>query len=141
MDTELSDSIFEQETRKLRDVMSGLSPESEITIEGRTIFVNLSSKDGKRYLLRIDCNENFPLEPPIYKFVNPVTRLDDNIVYWPNDGQQSFKTNEPVRWICIAGTRDYKNRHGEHRFDLKTYPFAQTVFHILRQINGWSRVE
>lgn len=137
MDSVLATKLFEQELAKLKKVMSDDLINSDIFIE-KIIYVNLPRKnDGIKFLLKITCDEEFPLEPADYMFVNPVSKKDDDKQYWPTDNNQAFKLDENPRWICLAGTKEYKKRHPDHQFNSKIHTLSQTVFHILRQINGW----
>jgi hypothetical protein len=115
---------------------------NDIVIEGKIVYIYFPTKsDNKKFLLKITCDGEFPLEPADYVFVNPVTKQDDGLEFWPNEGQEAFKIdNQNPRWICLAGTREYKKHHSEHQFNPKVNSLAQTVFHIFRQINGWKRV-
>jgi len=142
LDEQLANQLFKKEVGKLRKVMSEDLEKGDIFEEERVIFVNLPrKKDKRKFLLRIDCTGEFPLEPANYIFVNPKTKQDDGTEFWPDDKKESFKIEENPRWICLAGTREYKNRHAEHQFNPHFHTLSQTVFHIFRQINGWGRVE
>lgn len=129
------------EVEKLKKVMGDWMNVDDITTDGKIIYINLPKKsDGKKFLLRITCDEEFPLQPADYVFVNPETKQDDGKEFWSDDNQDALKTNENPRWICLAGTRAYKNHHTDHQFNPKVNSLAQTVFHIFRQINGWKKI-
>ena len=103
-----------------------------------TIFANLRQEStGKDFLLRVDCEENFPLEPADYKFVNPDTRNDDGPQFWPTYNTNAFKTGETPRWICIAGTLGYKKHHSDYKYNPRVNSISQTVHHVFLEINGW----
>lgn len=138
MDNELTKKLFEKEITKLRKVMSeDLKPE-DIVVNERNIYIKLpKKKTDDVFFLKATCDENFPLEPADYVFVNPNTKQEDSKDHWPDDNNQSFKVGENPRWICLAGTKEYKKRHPEHKFNSKVNTLSQTVFHIFRQINGW----
>lgn len=141
MDAELSKSLFEKEVEKMHKVMTEWIGDGNISIDGRLVYMLLPRvKDNHRFLLRISCEENFPIEPADYIFVNPQTKVDDGKEFWPDDNQQAFKNNENPRWMCLAGTKEYKKRHPEHQYNPKIHTMSQIVFHIFRQINGWTRV-
>jgi len=142
MDAALATTLFEEEVNKLKKGMSDWIDTNDIRVDGRIIYIYLTRKsDSKKFLLKIVCDGEFPLEPADYFFVNPDTKQDDSIEFWPNEGQDAFKTeNQNPRWICLAGTREYKKHHSEHQFNPKTNSLAQTTFHIFRQINGWKRL-
>lgn len=138
MDNELTKKLFEKEVTKLRKVMSDdLKPE-DIAVEERSIYIKLpKKKTDDIFLLKVTCDENFPLDPADYVFVNLDTKQEDSKDNWPEDNNQAFKVGENPRWICLAGTKEYKKRHQEHKFNSKVNTLSQTVFHIFRQINGW----
>jgi hypothetical protein len=145
MDPELAalqmTSNVTKEIEKLkRGIITEYISSSDIVEDGKVIFLNLPViKQDKRFLLRIDYDEKFPQEPADYKFVNPNTKADDDKQYWPDDNQQAFKAGENPRWICLAGTKEYKNKH-EGKYNPNTNSLSQTVFHIFRQMNGWVKV-
>jgi hypothetical protein len=142
MDATLAITLFEEEVNKLRKGMKDWIDVNDITVEGKIVYIYLSrNSDNRKFLLKIVCDGEFPLEPADYTFVNPATKQDDGMEFWPNDNQDAFKTNDQnLRWICIAGTREYKKHHSDHQFNSKINSLAQTTFHIFRQINGWKRV-
>lgn len=140
MDARLAEISFFEEVKKLKKVMSDWIGEESITVEEKTIYINLLRKsDKKEFLLKCICDGEFLIQPADYVFVNPETKTDEGKEYWPDDGQEAFKMNENPRWICIAGTREYKKRHSDHQFSPTFHTLAQTVFHIFRQINGWKK--
>ena len=55
----------------------------------------------KKFLLRVDCGENFPIEPADYKFVNSDTQTDDGSDYWLVYNTNAFKTGETPRVTLI----------------------------------------
>lgn len=140
MDSELATLRFKEEIEKLQNgIVAEYVRPSDIFQEGNSIFFNLPIVGTtKKFLLKVDCDEDFPKNPADYMFVNPTTKLDDDKKYWPDDNQQAFKNNENPRWICLAGTKEYKNRHSD-KYNPKTNSLSQTVFHILRQMNGWKK--
>lgn len=142
MDALLANALFEEEVNKLRKGMSIWMNVNDIAIEGKTVYIYLPKKsDNKKFLLKIVCDGEFPLEPADYVFINPITKQDNGLEFWPNDGQDAFKTeNQNLRWICLAGTREYKKHHLEHQFNPKVNSLVQTTFHIFKQINGWKRI-
>lgn len=138
MDNELAKKLFEKEVSKLQKIMSHDLKPQDIVVEENNIYAKLpKKKETETFLLKVSCDENFPLEPADYIFVNPETKQDDNKEYWPDDNNQAFKINENPRWVCLAGTKEYKKRHPEHKFNSKVNTLSQTTFHIFRQINGW----
>ncbi len=140
MDKDLGTAKIDSEVKKLNQLITEWIGPDRVTREDRIIFVKLKKKDdGKEFLLKIVCSDQFPLEPPNYFFVNPKTKEDDSAQYWPTHNQDAFKSNENPRWICIAGTLEYKKHHNEHIYNPNINSINQTVFHIFREINGWKR--
>ena len=142
MDEMLAKLEIESEIEKLDSLITEWIGPDRITQEGNTIYVKLRKKDDEReFLLKVSCGKEFPLIPADYIFINPETKNDDSLEHWPVYNQNAFKTGENPRWICIAGTSEYKKHHPEHQFNPKINSLNQTVFHIFREINGWKRNE
>ena len=140
MDEALVALHFNSEIQKLDKLVSEWLGPDRVIQDGKTIFVKLQKIDGAiEFLLSIDVGEKFPLEPANYIFVNPTTKHDDDLAYWPTYNQDAFKSNENPRWICIAGTLAYKIHHADHQYNPKINTLNQTVFHIFREINGWKK--
>ena len=137
MDEMLSEHAFDEAVARLRRIAGNDTGIGRIEVVDRTILTTIECRSsGQKYHLRIKCGEAFPSKAPEYLFVNPSTGKDDNASYWPDDGQQSFKTNESPRWICIRGTAAYSLHHTEYHYNAKRDTIGQTTFHIMRGING-----
>lgn len=142
MDESLVAFHFNSEIQKLNKLVSEWIGLDRVIQNGNVIFVKLQKiNETIEFLLRIDIGDKFPLEPANYTFVNPITKLDDSLQHWPTYNQNAFKSNENPRWICIAGTLEYKKHHAEHQYNPKINTLNQTIFHIFREINGWKRNE
>ena len=138
MDSSLANLRFREEFGNMDKWVSEYISPNRVYQQPMTMFANLQQKStGKDFLLRVDCSKNFPLEPADYKFVNPETRNDSGSEFWPTHNQNAFKANENPRWICLAGTLEYKKHHPEYRHNSKIHSVSQTLFHILLEINGW----
>ena len=119
---------------RLADDCAGIGP---VEVAGRAVLVAITNANsGRKYRLRIECGEEFPRKPPDYLFVSPATGKDDDASCWPDDGHDAFKSNESPRWICAKGTSAYASRHAEHQYDARRDTVNETVFHIMRRING-----
>lgn len=137
MDEALARSAFDDAVAHLRRITDDGIGIGKIEVVGRTIFVTITCANSEqRYRLKIECGEAFPARPPEYLFVNPATREDDGESCWPDDGQQSFKTGELPRWICIQGTAAYASRHAEYQYNATRDTINRVVFQIMRRING-----
>lgn len=142
MDEMLAKLEIESEIEKLDNLITDWIGPDRVKQDGNAIYVKLRKNDDKReFLLKVSCGEGFPLIPADYIFINQDTKNDDSPEHWPMYNQNAFKTSENPRWICIAGTLEYKKHHMEHQFNPKTNSLNQTVFHIFKEINGWSRNE
>ena len=138
MDTNLSRLRFQKEYENLNAWVSACIGPNRVFQQHPTIFANLQQEStGKKFLLRVDCGENFPIEPADYKFVNSDTQTDDGSDYWPVYNTNAFKTGETPRWICIAGTLEYKKHHPDYNHDPMVNSISQTVHHVFLEINGW----
>lgn len=137
MDETLSEHAFDEAVARLRRIASNDIGIDQIEAADRTILMTIECRNsGRKYHLRIKCGEAFPGKAPEYLFVNPDTGEDDDASYWPDDGQESFKTKETPRWICTRGTSAYSSRHSEYQYNARLDTIGQTVFHIMRRING-----
>ena len=126
----------EGEIRAIRSLVEGeLGGRLSVAADG-TLYVRLGrARDGAEFVLRVSCDECHPIYPPSYGFVDPDTLADGGPGCWPDDGQQAFKTKCDPRWICIPGTKEYRNNHSNYWFDSKRDSICQTVLHIFGRIN------
>lgn len=137
MDEVLARSAFDDVVVHLEQMADGGAGIGEIEAAGRAILVTITCANSKRgYRLKIECGNDFPARPPEYMFVNPATREDDGKACWPDDGQQSFKTDGEPRWICIQGTAAYASHHAEYQYSARRDTVNRVVFQIMRRING-----
>lgn len=136
MDGTLSEHAFDEAVARLGRIAGNDTGIGQIEVDGRTILMTIERRNsGRKYRLRIECGEAFPNKAPEYLFVNPSTGKDDDASCWPDDGQESFKTNETPRWICTRGTAAYSSHHTEYQYNAKRDTVGQTVFHIMQRIN------
>ena len=81
-------------------------------------FEGTKRKTGKKYLLRINISNNFPLEAPSYIFVDPVTRKS-NLKVWPRGKGHFFGPGTIFKegWICLDFTNEYQKVHSNTNWD------------------------
>ena len=137
VDAALALAKREGEIRALRSLVEGeLGGRLSVAADG-TLYVRLArARDGAEFVLRISCDEWYPIHPPSYGFVDPDTLADGGPGCWPDDGQQAFKTKYDPRWICIPGTIEYRDHHSDYWFVPWRDSICQTVMHIFGRING-----
>ena len=133
----LAQNAKQEKISILTKVITKLIGSNLVQEENDYIFVTLiREKDNTSFLLKIIFPDNFPLEPANYIFVNPKTKVDDDSQFWPSDNQQAFKVaKQNPRWICIAGTSEYKHHHNG-AYDPTSHSLSSTVINIYKQING-----
>lgn len=132
----LAQNIKQEKIKILINVSSKLIGLNSVHEENGFLYVTIPrGQNGTSFVLKIILPDNFPLEPGNYLFVNPQTKNDDSAEYWPEDNEQAFKIkNQNPRWICLAGTSDYKQRHNGV-YDPNIHTLSTTVIHIYKQIN------
>jgi len=115
MDEVAAQALISAETEKLRSINKDLGIVS-ITQENWDIFVEfLRKKDGKIYAVRFRCDNGFPIEACAgVAFVNPKTRKEEGIEFWPDDGEQAVKRNHNPPFVCMLGVREYHQSPGNH---------------------------
>jgi hypothetical protein len=108
--------------------------ENEIAVDASDVFVPIqSSKFNRRFTLRVRVDSEYPVNPADYVFVNPENRNAEGIPYWPNDGGQAFKLENPP-WLCIMGTRAWV-QHGHPNPGTKFNLIENVVFSIFAKLS------
>jgi hypothetical protein len=136
MDEQTSKKFFEDGIAKLRNIadVMGMTA-SDIVVDGNVVYVSLPCrKDGKRYCLQVKYEKDYPEEPLDCLFVDPITHQESGPGVWPDDGSNAFKRGENPPWICMAGTKSWKTRHGDP-IDPSCRLMNRLVFSIYSQMN------
>jgi hypothetical protein len=109
--------------------------ETEIVVDASDIFVPFqSSKLNRRFMLRVWVDGEYPINPADYVFVNPESRKEEGIPYWPNDGGQAFKLENPP-WLCMAGTRAWVQKGGHPNPGTKFNLIENVLFSIFAKLS------
>lgn len=110
MDEEISKKLLEEEIKKLQNYREHLGIH-EIITEGEKIFVTIHrAKDSKQYILLLEC-DGYGTNAPGVSFVNPADKTDNNVEFWPDDGDRAIKRNPNDKFICLPGIREYYSHH------------------------------
>lgn len=134
MDAALARTRLDAEVQGLRRLVDDWQDLERMRVDGAIIFVHMTGRGGRKFLLRISCGTDYPMNPPSYAFLDPSTGDDAGVECWPEDGNEAFKTYENPPWMCVAGTLEYMQHHPDHRFDPNVHSICQTVAQISRRI-------
>lgn len=134
MDAALARTRLDAEVQGLRRLVDDWQDLERMRVDGAIIFVHMTGRGGRKFLLRISCGADYPMNPPSYAFLDPSTGDDAGVECWPEDGNEAFKTYENPPWMCVAGTLEYMQHHPDHRFDPNVHSICQTVAQISRRI-------
>ena len=134
MDAALARTRLDAEVKSLCGLADDWPDVELMRVDGATILLYMWGSGGRKFLLRISCGADYPMDPPSYAFLDPHTGDDAGVECWPEDGNTAFKTDENPPWMCVAGTLEYRQHHPDHRFDPNVHSICQTVAHISRRI-------
>lgn len=132
MDKGASQAFLDQSLERLQQAKLQLG--AEIKVEDLRIFVLLpSSRFNRKFLLAITIIDGYPETPADYRFLNPLTKADEGVANWPNDGGQAFKLENPP-WICMEGTRGWV-QHNHPNPGVQRNLIENVVFSIFAKLN------
>ena len=135
MDETASKRFLEESIVRIKRMAGYLGvSETEIIVETTDVYVPLlSSKYNRKFMLRVRVDSEYPVNPADYVFVNPENRYEEGIAYWPNDGGQAFKLENPP-WICMAGTRAWV-QHGHPNPGARVNLIENVAFSVFAKLN------
>jgi len=135
MNVVASRNFLVNSVNRLRDVAPQLGiTKNDVVQKGQEVFVLIrSNKYNRNFMLRVLVDDAYPENPAEYGFVNPENESDASIAYWPNDGGQAFKLDNPP-WICIAGTRAWM-QHSHPHPGFQTNLIENVVFSVFAKMN------
>jgi hypothetical protein len=135
MDEIASRAFLQEQVERLRQC-AGLLMMEDVQADGWDVFVTLNSKkDGKKYTIRLRCDNGYPLNPPSVVFVNPNNHGSEGNEFWPNDGERAFKKSQNPPFICILGVREYHSRHQETKFTTRDVSLSKIVTELVTMMN------
>ena len=135
MDSMLFESLHKQKQEQI-DILKRVVPDrwdGVVEASGSQVFVTIPASNDRRYMLRIDIPERFPMGPADYTFVNPETRTDARPEFWPKNASGILVEESPP-WICIKGTKAYSDHHPDGSSSSSS--LAKVVSHIFQSIRG-----
>lgn len=126
----------------LRDQVEKLKALSEymliqaVELDQWDVFVTFTrAKDGRKYTIRLRCNNGYPLHPPSVVFVNPQDHTAEGSQFWPDDGGNAFKKSSNPPFICIPGIREYHEHHREVQFTPRDVALSKMVAELVTMMN------
>lgn len=139
MDETCSTNFFQRSIENVKKMMEHLGvPQEKITVDALTLFIPIpSSRFNRQYMLRVRQANNYPMEAAEYTFVNPENTSQEGDTYWPNDGGNAFKIQNPpgnAPWMCIAGTSTW-SQHGHPNAGGKQNLIENVVSSIYYELN------
>lgn len=137
VEEEVARTRLEGQVERLDRLVSECVGGGRVAVDGRTVYVRLPGRpNGADFMLRVRCDEWYPIHAPSYDFVDPITLKDGGIEFWPDDGDNAFRTLERHPWVCLPGTVEYRNHHSNYWYNPRRDSICQIVFHILQRIAG-----
>jgi hypothetical protein len=135
MDEVASKRFLEESIIRIKRMAAYLGiTEAEIVVDTSNVFIPFqSSKFDRKFMLSVRVNNEYPITPADYIFVNPENRNEEGVLYWPNDGGQAFKHENPP-WICMVGTLGWV-QHGHPNPGTKFNLIENVVFSIFSKLS------
>jgi hypothetical protein len=137
MDENATKQFVQESIRRLRRMtpILGVS-EDKVEIANGDIFVPVpSTKHNRPFMIRARPDGEYPTSPSDYVFVDP-TAKGEGVQFWPNDGGQAFKLDNPP-WICMAGTKGWI-QHGHPNPGPRVNLIENVVYSIFVKLNKQS---
>ena len=135
MDPAASKKFLEESLSRLRRMQDklGYLPDNIVTEESFVFIPLASSKTNRTFVLRAKPDEEYPMKPADYTFVNPADYKQEGVSFWPNDNGQAFKHENPP-WICMSGTLAW-TLHGHPNPGMRDNLMENVAFSIFVKIN------
>ena len=135
MDPVASKKFLDESLNRLKRMQEGLGYPSEGVIsEEPFIYIPLpSSRFSRSFVLRAKPDQEYPMHPADYTFVNVEDYKQEGVAYWPTDGGQAFKLENPP-WICMSGTLTWTT-HGHPNPGIRDNLIENVAFSIFVKLN------